>query len=55
MNTIKNYFLQPSTWLGLLKIGASAGLLAQNLIDPIGGAVVGVFGLIDVLRKEKTK
>jgi hypothetical protein len=55
MSIIKNYLLQPSTWLGLVKVGASVGLVAQHLIDPIGGAVVGLLGLIDVIRKEKIK
>lgn len=53
MSIIKNYLLQKSTWLGALKIASAAGLLANGLVDPIGGAVVGVFGLIDVFRKEK--
>ena len=55
MNTIKNYIKQPSTWLGAIKIAGSAGLFAVGFIEPISGIVLSVFGVIDVLRNEKTK
>ena len=53
MNTIKNYLLQPSTWLGFLKIASATGLVAGSLIDPISAVVMSAFGLVDVIRKEK--
>lgn len=52
---IKNYLKQPSTWIGALKIVSSTGLIASGFIEPISGIILSVFGVIDVLRKEKIK
>ena len=52
MKTLKNYAQQPSTWLGLAKLGAALGLYSTGVGGAIGTAVMGVFGLLDVLRNE---
>ncbi len=52
MNTLKIYARQPSTWLGLAKLGAAFGLYSTGVGGAIGTAVMGVFGLLDVLRNE---
>jgi hypothetical protein len=54
MNTLKSYARQPSTWLGLAKLGAALGLYSIGVGGAIGSAVMGVFGLLDVLRNERT-
>ena len=54
MNTLKMYARQPSTWLGLAKLGAALGLYSTGIGGAIGSAIMGVFGLIDVVRKEGT-
>ena len=54
MNTLKTYARQPSTWLGLAKLGAALGLYSNGVGGAIGSAVMGVFGLLDVLRNERT-
>ena len=54
MNTLKSYARQPSTWLGLAKLGAALGLYSTGVGGAIGSAVMGVFGLLDVLRNEHT-
>ena len=53
MNTLKIYARQPSTWLGLAKLGAALGLYSIGVGGAIGTAVIGVFGLVDVIRNEK--
>jgi F0F1-type ATP synthase membrane subunit c/vacuolar-type H+-ATPase subunit K len=53
MNTLKIYARQPSTWLGLAKLGAALGLYSTGVGGAIGTAVIGVFGLDDVIRNEK--
>jgi hypothetical protein len=53
MNTLKMYALQPSTWLGLAKLGAALRLYSTGVGGAIGTAVIGVFGLVDVIRNEK--
>ena len=52
MKTLKNYLRQPSTWLGFAKLGAAFGLYSTGVGGAIGTAVMGVFGLLDVLRNE---
>ena len=52
MNTLKSYARQPSTWLGLAKLGAALGLYSTGIGGAIGTAVMGVFGLLDVIRNE---
>ena len=54
MNTLKSYARQPSTWLGLAKLGAALGLYSTGVGGAVGSAVMGVFGLLDVLRNERT-
>ena len=54
MNTLKTYARQPSTWLGLAKLGAALGLYSTGVGGAIGSVVMGVFGLLDVLRNERT-
>ena len=54
MKTLKNYLHQPSTWLGLAKLGAALGLYSTGVGGAIGSAVMGVFGLLDVIRNERT-
>jgi hypothetical protein len=53
MNTLKIYARQPSTWLGLAKLGAALGLYSTGVGGAIGTALMGVFGLVDVIRNEK--
>ena len=53
MSTLKNYVCQPSTWLGLVKLGAAFGLYSTGIGGAIGSAIIGVFGLIDVVRNER--
>jgi hypothetical protein len=53
MNILKDYVRQPSTWLGLAKLGAALGLYSTGIGGAIGSAVMGVFGLIDVVRNER--
>lgn len=53
MNTLKNYVRQPSTWLGLAKLGAAFGLYSTGLGGAIASAMMGVFGLVDVVRNER--
>jgi hypothetical protein len=55
MNTLKTYVKQPSTWLGLAKLGAALGLYSTGVGGAIGSAVMGVFGLLDVIRNERAK
>lgn len=52
MNTLKTFARQPSTWLGLAKLGAALGLYSTGIGGAIGSAIMGVFGLIDVVRNE---
>ena len=54
MNTLKTYARQPSTWLGLAKLGAALGLYSTGVGGAIGSAVMVVFGLLDVIRNERT-
>ena len=53
MNTLRSYARQPSTWLGLAKLGAALGLYSTGVGGAIGTAIIGVFGLVDVIRNEK--
>ena len=55
MNTLKEYVRQPSTWLGLAKLGAALGLYSTGIGGAIGSAVMGVFGLVDVIRNERSR
>ena len=55
MKTLKNYLHQPSTWLGLAKLGAALGLYSTGIGGAIGTAIIGVFGLVDVIRNERVQ
>lgn len=53
MKTIlKNYASQPSTWLGLAKLGAAVGIYSTGIGGAIGTVIMGIFGLVDVIRNE---
>jgi len=53
MNLLKTYIRQPSTWLGLAKIGAAAGIYSLDTGNSVATAIVSIFGLIDVIRNER--
>jgi hypothetical protein len=53
MDKVLGYAKQPSTWLGLTKIAAAVGLTTGTQTDAIAGAVIAIFGVIDVFRNEK--
>jgi hypothetical protein len=55
MNTLKIYARQPSTWLVLAKLGAALGLYSTGVGGAVGTAVMGVFGLLDVIRNERVQ
>ena len=50
---IKEYVGQPSTWLGLAKLGAALGLYSTGVGGAVAQAIIAVFGVIDVFRNEK--
>ena len=50
---INSYVRQPSTWLGLAKMGAAFGLYSTGVGGAITTAIVGIFGVIDVIRNER--
>lgn len=52
---LKDYVKQPSTWIGLAKLGAAFGLYSTSVGGAIATAVMGIFGLVDVIRNEKTE
>jgi hypothetical protein len=51
--TLKNYVRQPSTWLGLAKLGAALGLYSAGVGNTTVDAILGIFGVIDVIRNER--
>jgi hypothetical protein len=53
MSILKTYLRQPSTWLGLAKIGAAAGIYSVDTGNSVASAVISIFGLIDVIRNER--
>lgn len=55
MSIFKTYLRQPSTWLGLAKLGAAVGFYSTGLGGAISTAIIAVFGLIDVARNESIK
>ena len=55
MSILNNYIRQPSTWLGLAKLGAALGLYSTGIGGAIGSAIMGVFGLVDVIRNERSQ
>ena len=52
---LKDYAKQPSTWLGLAKLGAAIGLYSTGVGGAIAQGVIALFGILDVLRNEKTE
>jgi hypothetical protein len=40
MNTLKTYIRQPSTWLGLAKLGTALGLYSTGVGGAIGSAIL---------------
>jgi hypothetical protein len=52
---IKSYLTQPSTWLGLAKIGAAIGIYSTGMGGAISTAIISIFGLVDVIRNEHGK
>lgn len=49
------YLSQPSTWLGIAKLGAALGLYSTGVGGAIGTVIMGIFGLVDIFRNEHTK
>ena len=52
--TLKDYATQPSTWLGLAKLGAALGLYSTGIGSAVASVIVALFGAVDVVRNEKT-
>jgi hypothetical protein len=50
---LDSYIRQPSTWLGLAKLGAAMGFYSSGVGGAVGSAIVAIFGLIDVIRNER--
>jgi hypothetical protein len=52
MSIFKTYLKQPSTWLGIAKLGAAAGIYSTGLGGAISTAIIAIFGFVDVVRNE---
>lgn len=50
---MKEYLRQPSTWLGIVKLGTAIGLYSTGIGGAIAQGVMAIFGIIDVVRNEK--
>lgn len=50
---LDSYIRQPSTWLGLAKLGAAFGFYSSGVGGALGSAIVAIFGVIDVIRNER--
>jgi len=50
---LQSYVRQPSTWLGLAKMGAAFGLYSTGVGGALTTAIISIFGLIDVVRNER--
>ena len=50
---VKTYLTQPSTWLGLAKMGAALGLYSQGIGGAVGDSIMAIFGLVDLIRNER--
>lgn len=50
---MKEYLKQPSTWLGIVKLGAAIGLYSTGIGGAIAQGIIAIFGVIDVARNEK--
>ena len=49
----KEYWKQPSTWIGLLKILLAGFGVKTGHVDAVGAAALTILGTVDVIRKEK--
>lgn len=52
MSIFKTYLKQPSTWLGIAKLGAAAGIYSTGIGGAVSTAIIAIFGLVDVARNE---
>jgi hypothetical protein len=52
---LKDYVKQPSTWLGLAKIGTAVGLWSTGVGGALVQGIISIFGIIDVIRNERTE
>lgn len=52
---LKDYIKQPSTWLGIAKLGTALGLYSTGVGGGLVSSITAIFGLIDVIRNEKTE
>jgi len=52
---LRDYVGQPSTWLGLAKIGAALGLYSSGVGGAIAQGIIAIFGVIDVIRRERVE
>ena len=50
---MKEYLKQPSTWLGIVKLGTAIGLYSTGIGGAVAQGIMAIFGVIDVIRKEK--
>jgi hypothetical protein len=50
---MKEYLKQPSTWLGIVKLGTAIGLYSTGIGGAVAQGVMAIFGIIDVIRNEK--
>lgn len=50
---MKEHLKQPSTWLGLVKLGAAIGLYSTGIGGAVAQGIIAIFGVIDVIRNEK--
>jgi hypothetical protein len=55
MNLLKTYLRQPSTWLGIAKIGAAAGIYSTGVGNSVATVIVSIFGIVDVIRNERSQ
>lgn len=53
MSILKSYLKQPSTWLGLAKVGAAIGIYSTGIGNAVATAIISIFGLVDVIRNER--
>ena len=49
----KEYWKQPSTWLGLLKWILAAFGVKTGHVDALGAAALTILGTVDIIRNEK--
>ncbi len=55
MDKLIYYLRQPSTWKGLIAVGAALGVsISPELTDAIAVAGIASIGVIEVIRNERT-